>query len=112
MPANSLTILITILLAAIGVLGDYFIKLAGNGSKYISYWPFFVGMIIYALTAVGWFYVMKHMKLGELGVFYSVTTVILLAIIGAFFFKEQLNVYDIVGIILGIASLVLLSKFG
>jgi multidrug transporter EmrE-like cation transporter len=106
------SILLTIILAAIGVLGDYFIKLSGSGSKYIMLWPFFTGMVIYALTAFGWFFVMKHIKLGQLAIFYTVTTVILLAIVGFVFFKEQLSIYDILGLVLGVASLVILARFG
>jgi undecaprenyl phosphate-alpha-L-ara4N flippase subunit ArnF len=110
---NSLVIItIVILLAAVGVFGDYFIKLSGNGPSYISYAPFFIGMLIYALTAVGWFYAMKHLKLGTLGVFYSLTTVILLVLVGVFFFKEQLNIYEIVGIVLGVISILILARFG
>ncbi len=81
--------LIVITLAIIGVVGDYFIKLSGNGDRYITYHLFFVGMIIYALTAFGWFYAMKHIKLGILGVFYSLTTVIFLVIVGAVFLENN-----------------------
>jgi uncharacterized membrane protein len=112
MNSNLLPILIVIILSAIGVLGDYFIKISGNGPKYILYLPFFSGMIIYALTAVGWFYVMKHIKLGPLAIYYSVTSVALLAIIGVVFFKEQMSGIDILGIILGICSLIILARFG
>lgn len=106
------TILIVILLAAVGVLGDYFIKESGSGSEYILYGPFILGTIIYALTAIGWFYAMKSIKLGVLGIFYSLTTVILLAIVGAIFFKERLTTLDVVGISLGIVSIVILARFG
>ncbi len=66
---NLIPIIIVIFLAGVGVLADYFIKLAGNGSKYITYPSFFVGMAIYALTAFGWFYAMKHIKLSTSGIF-------------------------------------------
>ena len=105
-------ILIIIFLAGVGVLADYFLKISGNGEKYINYPTFFIGMIIYALTAFGWFYVMKHIKLSTLGIFYSVTTVVLLAFVGVFFFKEQLSIYDIIGIVLGITSIIILARFG
>jgi len=108
---NLIPILIVISLEGVGVLADYFIKLAGNGSKYITYPFFIVGMIIYALTAFGWFYVMKHIKLSTLGIFYSVTTAILLAFVGTIFFKEHLNLYDILGITLGIISIIILARF-
>lgn len=101
---------IVIVLAGFGVLGDYFIKLSGNGPSYIAYSPFFLGMLIYALSAVGWFYAMKHLKLGTLGVFYSLTTVILLMFVGIFYFKEQLTTYEIIGILLAIVSIIILSQ--
>ena len=109
---NLIPIIIVIFLAGVGALGDYFIKFSGNGSKYIMYLPFFVGMIIYALTAIGWFYVMKHIKLGSLGIFYSLTTIILLVLIGVVFFKEQLNTYDVVGVVLANVSIIILGRFG
>jgi small multidrug resistance pump len=110
--ANLTPILIVICLAGIGVLADYFIKLSGNGAKYINYHHFFIGMIIYALTAIGWFYAMKHIKLSTLGIFYSVTTAVLLALVGTIFFKEHLSTYEIIGIIFGMVSIIILARFG
>ncbi len=112
MSYSAIPILIVIVLAGVGVLGDYFIKIAGDGPRYISFAPLLTGMLIYALTAIGWFYVMKHIKLSTLGVFYSLITVILLTIVGALFFREKLNVVDVIGIALGITSIVLLARFG
>jgi len=109
---NLIPIFIIIFLAGVGVLADYFIKLAGNGPKYINYTTFFIGMIIYALTAFGWFYVMKHIKLSTLGIFYSVTTVILLTLVGTIIFKEHLNIYEIIGIVFGVISIIILARFG
>ena len=54
---------------------------------------------------------MKHMKLATLGVVYSVSTVLLLAFVGVIFFQESLNPYEIGGIVLAVASLILLSAF-
>lgn len=104
-------LVIVILLAAVGVLGDYFIKLSSKAPSFISNPPFYVGMIIYALTAVGWFFMMKYIKLSTLGVIYALTTVILLAIVGVIFFREHLSGYDLLGIVLGITALVLLTRF-
>jgi len=105
--------LIVIGLSLIGVLGDYFIKLSGNSNiKYIDLKLFLIGLIVYSSTAVGWFFVMKHIKLGTLGVIYGVTTVIALAIIGVAVFKEHLNIYEIIGIVAGVSSIILLSRFG
>lgn len=107
---NTIAIFVTIFLAGMGVFGDYFIKLSSQHKQIISL-PFMIGTITYALTAVGWFYVMKYIKLGILGIFYTLTTTILLIIVGSIFFKEQLSQIDIIGIILGITSIIILARF-
>jgi drug/metabolite transporter (DMT)-like permease len=72
---------------------------------------FILGFMIYALTAFGWFYVMKNIKLATLGVFYAISTIIFLVLVGIFYFRESLNVYEIIGIGLAIVSLVILGRF-
>jgi drug/metabolite transporter (DMT)-like permease len=54
---------------------------------------------------------MKHIKLSSLGVIYSLTTVLLLVAIGVFYFHEKLNIYEIIGIVAAIVSVILLSRF-
>jgi multidrug transporter EmrE-like cation transporter len=105
--------LIIVGLSLVGVLGDYFIKLSGNNAeRYVDLKWFIVGLIVYSSTAIGWFFVMKHIKLSTLGVIYGVTTVVALTAVGIFFFKEHLNTYEIIGIIAGVSSIILLSRFG
>ncbi|MBU3904898.1 MAG: transporter [Nanoarchaeota archaeon] len=106
----TISILIAIGLAIIGVAGDFFIKLAGNGTNFIQLKWFIIGFIIYASTAVGWFFVMKYIKLSTIGVFYSITTILLLTLVGVFYFKENINTLEIIGIIFAIISLILLAK--
>ncbi|KKR09705.1 MAG: hypothetical protein UT37_C0012G0009 [Parcubacteria group bacterium GW2011_GWA2_39_18] len=105
-------IIIVIFLSLAGVIGDFFIKLSGASlSRFIEIKWFIIGFLIYASTAFGWFYVMKHIKLSSLGVIYSITTVLLLVIVGVFIFHEKLNVYEIIGIVAAITSVILLSRF-
>ena len=104
-------IIIAVFLSFVGVVGDFFIKLSGSGHKFMEIKWFILGFIIYGLTAFGWFYVMKNMKLATLGVFYAISTIIFLIIVGVFYFKESLNVYEIVGIGLAIISLIILGRF-
>jgi multidrug transporter EmrE-like cation transporter len=54
---------------------------------------------------------MKHLKLATISVVYSVTMVLLLTAVGVVFFRESLSYYEIAGLVLGIASLVLLVRF-
>lgn len=104
-------ILVVALLALVGVIGDFYIKLSGIGPKYIDTKWFVLGFIIYASTAFGWFYAMKQIKLSSLGVIYALTTALLLVVLGIFYFDEKLNAYELVGIATAIISLILLSRF-
>lgn len=45
------------------------------------------------------------------GAIYGVGAILFLAVIGVFFFDESLNAYEVIGIISGILSIVLLVKF-
>ena len=111
MDKKLLALIITVGLALISVIGDYFINLAGEGRKDIVTRWFVIGLIIYASTAFGWFFVMKHIKLSTMGVYYAVPTIVFLALISVFSFKESINIYEVLGIILAILSVVLMAKF-
>jgi len=104
-------LLLVVFLSAVGVAGDFFVKLAGRGQKFMEVRWLILGAAIYALTAIGWFYAMKFVKLSSLGVIYAVATVLFVVLLGVFYFHEKLNVYEIVAIILALISLVILSRF-
>ena len=100
-----------ILLSAVGVLGDFFLDLAGREKQSSQVHFFLIGMLIYALSAFGWFYIIKQVKLEDLGILYALTTSFLLILVGVLFFKEQLQAKEIIGLILGFLSILLLSRF-
>ena len=101
---------LAIILSGFGVLGDYFLKRAGQTNT-LGIKSFLVGVLIYILLAFGWTYTLKHIKLSTLGVIYAVTTSILLVGVGVIFFKEHLAVREIIGIILALLSLTFLYRF-
>lgn len=111
MDAKLLSLLGIVFLSAIGVFGDFCIKLSGSGKNFMDLKWFILGFVIYGLTAFGWFFVMKNIKLSTLGVFYALSTIIFLIIVGVFYFKEPLNYYEILGIIFAIVSIILLGRF-
>ena len=111
MERNLLAIAVTIAFSLVGVLGDYFLKVASNNENSLKTASFYIGFALYASTAFGWVFVMKHLKLATIGVVYSVTMVLLLTGIGVVFFRESLNYYEIAGLVMAIASLVLLIRF-
>ena len=108
---SSLAVLVTIGFSVVGVVGDYFLKLASEDENSMKTKWFYIGFVLYASTAFGWVFVMKYLKLATISVLYSVSMILLLTAIGVVFFRETLNYYEIAGLILAIASLILLMRF-
>ncbi len=106
-----LPLFIAVMLALTGVVADTFLKISGGGSKFVDLKLFTVGSFIYGFTILGWFYVMKYLKLSTIGVYYGISSLLFLVLTGVFFFKEKLAVGEILGIILALVSMVLLGKF-
>src|SRR5262245_60373346 len=102
---------VTVAFSVIGVLGDYFLKLASSRDQPLRSGWFYLGFALYASTAFGWVFVMRHLKLATISVLYSVSMVLLLTAMGVLLFRELLNYYELTGIALAVASLVLLMRF-
>lgn len=111
MSNHTLALLVTLGFSIVGVVGDYFLKLASAKPDSLRTPWFYVGFALYASTAFGWVFVMKHLKLATIGVVYSVSMIVLLTAIGVVAFRESLNYYEMAGLVLAIASLVLLMRF-
>ena len=111
MSQSTVAILVTMLFSAIGVVGDSFLKLASaEAVPWRSRW-FLIGFVLYASTAFGWVFVMRHPKLATISVLYSVSMVLLLTAVGVVLFGESLNYYELAGIVFALASLMLLMRF-
>ena len=102
---------VTIGFSLLGVVGDYFLKLASANENPLKTASFYLGFVLYASTAFGWVFVMKHLKLATIAVVYSVSMVLLLTAIGLVFFRESLSHYEIAGLVMAIGSLILLVRF-
>jgi small multidrug resistance pump len=111
MNSTALALIVTIAFSLIGVVGDYFLKLASEQENSLRSPWFYLGFALYASTAFGWVFVMKHLKLATIGVVYSVAMILLLTSVGLVFFRETLNYYEIAGLLMAIGSLVLLMRF-
>ena len=111
MTRPALAVLVTVAFSVIGVLGDYFLKLASQRENALRTVWFYLGFALYASTAFGWLFVMRQLKLATISVLYSVSMVLLLTGIGTIVFRESLKPLEVVGIGLALASLVLLMRF-
>lgn len=108
---NRLALLVTVGFSVVGVIGDYLLKLASEREQPLRSGWFYVGFAVYASTAFGWVFVMRHLKLATIGVVYSVSMIVLLTAIGTVVFREQLHASEIVGLLMAIGSLFLLMRF-
>jgi drug/metabolite transporter (DMT)-like permease len=102
--------IIAISLSAITVLADFFTKKASLFENVWNKW-LFAAAVVYGITAIGWVFTMKNAKLSTLGVIYGVSCIIMLTFISVYFFHEKLSLLEIIGILLGMLSLVVLYRF-
>jgi drug/metabolite transporter (DMT)-like permease len=111
MHKTTLAVLVTVAFSVVGVVGDYFLKLASTRGRPLGTGWFYLGFALYASTAFGWVFVMRHLKLATISVLYSVSVILLLTTVGVVMFRESLNYFEVTGIVLAIAALVLLMRF-
>jgi small multidrug resistance pump len=111
MEKRTLAIVVTIAFSVVGVVGDYLLKRASEAVNPMHSRWFYFGFAVYASTAFGWVFVMRHLKLATIGVVYSVSMILLLTTIGIVLFRQPLNRFEIAGLAMAVGSLILLIRF-
>lgn len=111
MTMELLFLLFALILSILTVFADAIIKHSSLQAAFSGWKYLILGAIIYGSTAFGWFFLMRKIKLSTLGVVYSVSCVVLLALVSVFLFKEKISSIEIVGIILAVISLMILARF-
>lgn len=103
--------LVVVVVTSIAVWGDTYLKAATltTGTKHI--YNLGMGILIYAFVAFGFYYMYKLMEFSDSGVMYALTTIILYVLIGSLLYRETINPYEWVGIILAVVSVFLLARF-
>ena len=96
---------------AMTMFGDYLLKLASMKPGGLTSPEFAGAAAIYALSAVGWLFAMRHLTLAAIGVYYSMLMLILLAAMGVALFGEKLAAREILGIALACVSIGLMARF-
>ncbi len=103
--------LLIVMLEVISIFADYLIKRASLQAGWLGWRPLLAGGFIYGLTAIGWFYAMRTFKLFTINLFHSFLVIAASVLMSQFIFGEKLTNREVVGIVLGIASIVLLIRF-
>jgi multidrug transporter EmrE-like cation transporter len=89
------------------VAGDLLFRKWGMEQR----WPLFaVSLVIYNLAAVAWAYSLRMTQVSSAIVMLGLLNVILVVIGGVVLFREKLSTPQILGLILGVASLALLNR--
>ena len=96
--------------AVIVILGDYALKVAADSGHSLRSWHVIFGVLTYGVSALFWFFAMKHVTLAQAGVAYSMLTLLALCAIGALMFDEGLSLRDCLGIICALLAMVLLFR--
>ncbi len=96
-------------LIAICTVGDLLFKRAALQPQPWLSGSFIAGSLIYGLCGFSWVIVLKTAKLAISGVIFSVLWSVCLAVCGVIFFGEHLSAREVLGLALGMASLLLLS---
>ena len=103
---SALTLALIILVT---LVGDYLIKVASQKPSGLLTATFISGSMLYALSAIGWFYLMRSHSLAAIGVFYSAATIVILAGLGVFVFKEAFGLREVLGLSLAIAAVLVIN---
>lgn len=93
------------------LLADYFIKCASLQPEYQGWRSLLAGAIIYGVSSVGWFILMRSFKLFSLSIFHSFAVILLTILLSLFVFKEKMSLSEGVGVVLGCVSIALLLRF-
>ncbi len=96
--------------AMIVILGDYLIKLAADGDQPVNSHLVMTGCGLYAISAVMWYYALRHVTLAQAGVAFSMLTLLALCAIGVLHFNEKLYMREYLGILCALLSMVLMVR--
>lgn len=101
---------VVIIMALIIIIADILLKIAADAGR-PAMSSIVVGAVgLYAVSAILWLIVMRHMTLAQAGVVYSVVSLLALAAIGVFWFGEKLHFREITGIGFAITAMVLMVR--
>lgn len=100
----------TLLTATIVIYGDYLIKLAADRQLPLHSTLVVTGCVLYALSAVMWFFALRHVTLSQAGVAFSMFTLLALCAIGVMAFGERLYLREYAGIACAVMAMVLMVR--
>ena len=93
------------------IVGDYFIKVAADGDMPLTSRFVVAGSLLYGVSALLWYFAMRHATLAQAGVAFSMFSLIALCLVGALYFEEPIGVREVLGIGCALLSMLLMVRF-
>jgi multidrug transporter EmrE-like cation transporter len=107
MSAKILFWIFTSIGAILEIAGDVFFKKWAVENRPLLMWS---GFIIYSIGALFWAYSLKYEMLSKAISIFTILNLVIVAIVGIIFFKENISMMARLGIVLGIISIVLIER--
>jgi len=101
-----IAIILPTIVAILEIIADILFKEWAIHAKKI---PLFSGIILYVLATFAWAFSLKYQGLVRAVLIFGIITATVAILIGIFIYKEQASPLNILGIILGIISIILLE---
>ena len=102
-----LVIGIFILASLIHCLGDVLFK---RCSANFTWWDFLIGFFCYVITVPVWLWILKHGKFATLISMGTAIQLVVLTLMGFFFFKESLSTREMIGVGLAVLAVLMFYK--
>ncbi|RLJ51667.1 undecaprenyl phosphate-alpha-L-ara4N flippase subunit ArnF [Litoreibacter meonggei] len=99
-----------LLTALIVITGDYLLKVAADGGMALNSRHVIAGGLLYAFSAIMWYFAMRYMTLAQAGVVFSMLTLLALCLIGYYAFGERFYLREYAGVGCALAAMVLLVR--
>lgn len=99
--------MLTFLGVGFEIAGDVFFKKWTVENKPLLIW---IGFAIYSVGALFWAFSLKYEMLSKAISIFTILNLVIVALIGVVFFKENISIVAKIGIILGIISIVLIER--
>ncbi|WP_171103996.1 hypothetical protein [Ruegeria sp. HKCCD7255] len=103
-------ILFSLFTAAVVIAGDLLIKVAADGARAITSPPMIAGILLYAFSAILWYFAMRNVSLGQAAVAYSMLSLIVLCGLGWAIFGETIGYREVAGIGCAFLAMLLMMR--
>ena len=103
---KSFIIIWVVVVAILEVIGDILFKEWAIHNKNLF---LVLGIVFYMIATIFWAFSLKYQDLSKAVVIFAVLTLIIGVLVGVFFYKESLTTLNTIGIILGLASVILIE---